>query len=76
MAKTSAVQKNERRRRLAEKYADRRAELKKTISSSKTSEEEKDEARALALSLCNDRIVSRRGVRRTYHACFSRSWAL
>ena len=46
MAKTSAVQKNERRRRLAEKYADRRAELKKTISSSKTSEEEKDEARA------------------------------
>ena len=32
--------------------------------------------RALALSLCNDRIVSRHGVRRTYHACFSRSWAL
>ena len=46
MAKTSAVQKNERRRRLAEKYADRRAELKKTINSSKTPEEEKDEARA------------------------------
>ena len=37
---------------------------------------EEDEARALALSLCNDRIVSRHGVRRTYHACFSRSWAL
>lgn len=46
MAKTSAVQKNERRRRLAEKYADRRREYKTIISSTSTSEEEKDEARA------------------------------
>lgn len=45
MAKTSAVQKNERRRRLAEKFSDRRFELKKVIKSAKTSEEEKDEAR-------------------------------
>lgn len=46
MAKTSAVQKNERRRRLADKYADRRREYKAIISSSKSSEEEVDEARA------------------------------
>lgn len=46
MAKASAIQKNERRRRLAEKYADRRAELKSIIRSTQTSEEDKDEARA------------------------------
>ena len=46
MAKVSAVQKNDRRRRLAEKYADRRAEYKSIIRSTKTTEEEKDEARA------------------------------
>ncbi len=46
MAKTSAVQKNERRRRLAAKFNDRRLELKTIIKSAKTSEEEKDEARA------------------------------
>lgn len=45
MAKTSAVQKNERRRRLAAKYNDRRLELKQIIKSAKTSEEEKDDAR-------------------------------
>lgn len=46
MAKTSAVQKNDHRRALAAKYADRRAEYKATIRSTKTSEEEKDDARA------------------------------
>ena len=46
MAKTSAVQKNERRRRLAAKFNDRRIELKQIINSAKTSEEDKDEARA------------------------------
>ncbi|MFT5733575.1 MAG: small subunit ribosomal protein S14 [Planctomycetota bacterium] len=46
MAKTSAVQKNESRRALAKKFADRRAEYKATIRSTKTSEEAKDEARA------------------------------
>ena len=45
MAKTSAVQKNERRRALAEKYADRRAAYKATIRSTKSSEEDKDAAR-------------------------------
>ncbi|QDV06349.1 30S ribosomal protein S14 [Planctomycetes bacterium Poly30] len=45
MAKTSAVQKNERRRALAAKYADRRAEYKATIRSTKSSEEDKDAAR-------------------------------
>ena len=46
MAKTSAVQKNERRRALSAKYADRRAEYKAIIRSTKSSEEAKDEARA------------------------------
>ena len=46
MAKVSAVQKNDRRRRLAEKYADRRAEYKRIIRSTKTTEDEKEEARA------------------------------
>jgi len=46
MAKTSAIQKNERRQRLADKYADRRREYKAIIASSKSSEEEIDEARA------------------------------
>lgn len=45
MAKTSAVQKNERRRRLTAKYNDRRLELKQIVNSAKTSEEEKDDAR-------------------------------
>ncbi|MEL6431072.1 MAG: 30S ribosomal protein S14 [Planctomycetota bacterium] len=46
MAKTSAVQKNERRQRLVEKYAARRAEMKSIIESSQATEEAKDEARA------------------------------
>jgi small subunit ribosomal protein S14 len=46
MAKTSAVQKNDRRRALAEKYADRRAEYKAIIRSTKSTEDAKDEARA------------------------------
>ncbi|MEM9382189.1 MAG: 30S ribosomal protein S14, partial [Planctomycetota bacterium] len=46
MAKASAVQKNDRRRRLVEKYAARRADLKAVIRSTSTSEEEKDDARA------------------------------
>ncbi|MEM1453158.1 MAG: 30S ribosomal protein S14 [Planctomycetota bacterium] len=46
MAKASAVQKNDRRRRLVEKYAARRAELKAVIRSTSTSEEDKDDARA------------------------------
>ena len=45
MAKVSAVQKNDRRRRLAEKYAERRANYKSIIRSTKSSEEDKDEAR-------------------------------
>lgn len=46
MAKTSAVQKNERRRKLVDKFAERRRELKASIASSQTSEEEKDFARS------------------------------
>ena len=46
MAKASSIQKNDRRRRLADKYAARRAEFKKVIRSTKSSEEETDEARA------------------------------
>ncbi len=45
MAKTSAVTKNERRKQLADKYAARRAEYKSTIRSTKSSEEDRDEAR-------------------------------
>ncbi len=46
MAKVSSVQKNDRRRKLADKYAERRADCKSIIRSTKTTEEAKDEARA------------------------------
>jgi small subunit ribosomal protein S14 len=40
MAKKSAIQKNIRRRRLVEKYAVQRAELKATLANPETSDEE------------------------------------
>ncbi len=46
MAKASSIQKNDRRKRLAEKYATRRAEFKTIIRATQSSEEERDEARA------------------------------
>jgi len=45
MAKTSALQKNDRRKALAAKYAPRRAELKLILDTFSASEEAKDAAR-------------------------------
>lgn len=44
MAKTSMIQRDARRARLADKYAEKRAELKKIILSSESSFEEQQEA--------------------------------
>lgn len=49
MAKTSALQKNDRRRALAAKFAPKRAELRQIIESSASTPEQKDAAR-LALA--------------------------
>lgn len=45
MAKKSSVEKNEKRKQLAAKYADRRAELRAIASDSKRSQEEQMSAR-------------------------------
>ncbi|MEZ6018314.1 MAG: 30S ribosomal protein S14 [Planctomycetota bacterium] len=45
MAKTSAIQKNDRRKALAAKFAPRRAELRLIIENTSSSEEAKDAAR-------------------------------
>ena len=54
MAKTSKIQKNEDRKRIVAKYAERRKALRDIIQSSKSSDEEKDEARAQMAQLPRD----------------------
>ena len=54
MAKTSKIQKNEDRKRIVAKYAERRKALRDIIQSSKSSDEEKDEARAAMARLPRD----------------------
>ena len=54
MAKTSKIQKNDERRRIVAKYAERRKALKDIIRSSKSTDEEKDEARAKLQALPRD----------------------
>ncbi|MHC4514169.1 MAG: 30S ribosomal protein S14 [Planctomycetota bacterium] len=54
MAKTSQIQKNQTRRRTVAKYAERRKALKAILQSSKSSDEEKDDARARLAALPRD----------------------
>ena len=54
MAKTSKIAKNEQRKRLVKKYAALRAELKTTIQSPSTSDEDRDAAWARLRSLPRD----------------------
>ncbi|QOW19960.1 30S ribosomal protein S14 [Lysobacter ciconiae] len=59
MAKTSMVNRDLKRAKLAEKYAAKRAELKKTISSPSSSYEEKEEAVVKLQKLPRDSSPSR-----------------
>lgn len=63
MAKTSKINKNEMRKALVTKYAERRLALKKTIRSAKTSPEERVLAQAKLAALPRDanpvRVVNR-----------------
>ncbi len=54
MAKTSKIQKNEARKRIVAKYAERRKALRDIIQSSRSSDEERDEARAQLARLPRD----------------------
>ncbi len=54
MAKTSQIQKNDGRRRLVEKYAERRKALKAILQDAKASDEAKDDARARLAALPRD----------------------
>ena len=54
MAKTSKIEKNEDRKRIVAKYAERRKALRDIIQSSKSSDEERDEARAQMARLPRD----------------------
>ena len=54
MAKTSKIEKNEDRKRIVAKYAERRKALRDIIQSSKSSDEDKDEARAQMARLPRD----------------------
>src|SRR5690606_26752076 len=59
MAKTSMVNRDIKRKKLAEKYADKRAALKKIVSSQDASYEEKIEAAAKLSKLPRDSSPSR-----------------
>lgn len=63
MAKTSKIAKNEKRRKMVAHYAERRAELKEIISSTRATVEEKEEAgrklRALPRDSSATRVVNR-----------------
>ena len=59
MAKKSMVLRDERRRKLAVKYAARRAALRKTIKSVESSDEERTEAVAKLAGLPRDSSASR-----------------
>ena len=63
MAKTSKIARNEQRKELVDRYAERRRELKKIIKNPKTSPEERDEAYAKLRSFPRDsnpnRVVNR-----------------
>ncbi len=54
MAKTSKIQKNDGRRRLVAKYAERRKALKAILQDAKASDEAKDDARARLAALPRD----------------------
>lgn len=54
MAKTSQIERNDRRRRTAEKYAERRRALKAVLQDAKSSDEQKDDARARLAALPRD----------------------
>ena len=59
MAKKSSVEKNERRRKLAKKYAAKRAQLKELIRSPKTSPEARADAQVKLQKLPRDASPSR-----------------
>ncbi len=54
VAKTSKIQKNDLRRQMVAKYAERRAALKAVLRDQKSSDEEKDDARARLAALPRD----------------------
>ena len=54
MAKTSKIQKNDLRRKMVAKYAERREVLKAVLRDSKSSDEAKDDARARLAALPRD----------------------
>jgi len=59
MAKTSKVVKNEERKQIVARYAEKRAALKKTIVSTTASEDEKAEAAAKLRKLPRDSSATR-----------------
>ncbi|NKF22748.1 30S ribosomal protein S14 [Solimonas marina] len=63
MAKTNMIQRENKRVALAERYAKKRAELKKTISSTTASDEEKDQAVVALQKLPRDSSKTRQRAR-------------
>jgi len=59
MAKKSSIEKNERRKRLVEKYAERRRELKAILSSPKTTDDDFDRAQKALYALPRNSAPSR-----------------
>lgn len=59
MAKTSMLMRERKRRKIAAKYAEKRAELKKTISSPKASDEERRAAQMQLQKLPRDASPTR-----------------
>ena len=59
MAKTNMVEREKRRARVVKKYASRRAELKETIRSPKTSHEDRQAAQATLQALPRDSSATR-----------------
>jgi small subunit ribosomal protein S14 len=59
MAKTNMIMREKRRARIVKKYASRRAELKETIRSPKTSHEDRQAAQATLQALPRDSSATR-----------------
>ena len=59
MAKTNMIMREKRRARIVKKYASRRAELKETIRSPKTSHEDRQAAQATLQTLPRDSSATR-----------------